>query len=144
LSEPDTEFALQLDRLKGNRDYALDRLRAMGLEPDRPAGGLFVWVPVGGLGLDGRAFAEWLFREYRVQVGPGCAFGPSGVGHIRIGVAGDDGRLREGLGRMAALVERLKNPTAPVPEVPDLPPEEPAEPKPEEAAESPRPTFSRV
>ena len=51
----------------------------MGLEPEWPAGGYFVWVPVGGLGLDGRAFAGRLRRESRVLVGPGCAFVPPGV-----------------------------------------------------------------
>ena len=50
----------------------------MGLEPEQPGGGYFAWVPVSGLGLDGRAFAERLLKEERVLVGPGFAFGPSG------------------------------------------------------------------
>ncbi len=146
IAEPDAEFSANIDRIKGKRDFAMDRLRGMGLEADRPAGGLFVWVPVAGLGLDGRAFAERLFREERVQVGPGCAFGPSGAGHIRIGFAGDDGRLREGLARMAAFIGRLKNPTATTPSAPEEPQTE-AEatvPKPEDAAEKPQPAFSRA
>lgn len=143
LNEPETEFTAALDRLKGKRDFVMDRLRAMGLEADRPSGGLFVWVPVAGLGIDGRAFAEQLFRAERVQVGPGCAFGPSGVGHVRIGFAGDDGRLREGLTRMAAFVERLKNPVAP-PSAPTEPPVETPAPKAGEVAEKPKPAFSRA
>ncbi len=142
LAEQDLEFPAALDRFRGKCDYAVGRLRTMGLEPDRPAGGFFLWVPVAGLGLDGRAFAEKLFREECVQVGPGCAFGPSGAGHIRISVATDDGRLREGLTRMAAFIERLKNPTAAKPV--ELVATEVAEPKPEDAAEKPMPTFSRV
>lgn len=143
-TEPDT-FTLQLNRLRAKRDYATDRLRAMGLEPDRPAGGLFVWVPVAGLGVDGRTFAERLYREERVQVGPGCAFGPGGEGHVRVGFAGDDGRLREGLTRLAVFVDRLRSPLA-LPAMPVPPVEEPVavEPKAEEAAEAPKPTFSRV
>ncbi len=147
LAEPDTEFSSQLDRLKGKRDYTLDRVRAMGLEADVPTGGLFVWVPVVGLGMSGRAFAERLYREERVQVGPGCAFGPSGDGHVRISIAGDEGRLRAGLSRMAAFVERLKNPGVAVPSEPHTP-EANAEdvgveskPEPVEVA---KPTFSRV
>ena len=142
IAEPDDTFPALLDRLRVNRDYAHDRLRALGLEPDRPAGGLFLWVPVGGLGLDGRAFAEKLFREEHVQVGPGCAHGPGGTGHVRIGFAADEGRLREGLARLAAFVNRLKNPTAPPPETP---PEEPeaTEPQPE-TADGPQPAFSRT
>jgi aspartate/methionine/tyrosine aminotransferase len=149
LAEPEKEVPL-LDHLRGKRDYAIERLRTMGLELDQPAGGLFAWVPVAGLGIDGRAFAERLFREERVQVGPGCAFGPSGTGHVRIGFAGDDGRLREGLARMAAFIDRLKNPAGAVPETPAAEMEtvaemtEATEPKVEEAADAPKPTFSRV
>jgi aspartate/methionine/tyrosine aminotransferase len=142
IAEPDPEFPNVLDRLRGKRDYATDRLRSMGLEPDRPSGGFFLWVPVAGLGLDGRAFAEKLFREEGVQVGPGGAFGPSGAGHVRVSIAGDDGRLREGLARMAAFIERLKNPKPATPPEPVA--EEVAEPKPEDAADKPKPAFSRA
>ena len=140
LLESGTAFATALDRLRGKRDYAIDRLRGMGLEPDRPLGGFFVWVPVAGLGVDGRTFAERLFREQQVKVGPGCAFGPSGHGHIRISFAVDDGRLRAGLSRMAVLVEQLKSPTPAVPaegipEVKELK---------QDLSERPKPAFSRV
>lgn len=142
LADTDADCAGDLQRMQDRRDYAFDRLRAMGLEPDRPAGGLFVWVPVAGLGLDGRAFAERLFREERVQVGVGIAFGPSGAGHVRVGFAGDDGRLREGLTRLATFVERLRNPSAGRPAPTEAPTEEPAEVA--DKAEEPTPTFSRV
>lgn len=143
MSEPDTTFVSTLDRLRGKRDYTIDRLRSMGLEPDRPAGGYFAWVPVEGLGLDGRTFAERLFREQQVQVGPGCAFGPSGSGHIRISFTTDDGRLREGLARMAVLIDQLKNPKPVAPMEVEPMAEEEAVSK-LEAADSPKPTFSRV
>ena len=142
LNGNDNDFSNSLDRLRGKRDYAVERLRGMGLELDRPSGGYFLWVPVAGLGLDGRAFAERLFREEAVQVGPGCAFGPASAGHVRLSVAGDDGRLREGLSRMAAFVERLKNPipaNLPVPLK-----EEVAELKPELEVERPLPAFNRA
>jgi aspartate/methionine/tyrosine aminotransferase len=142
LAEPDHEFGTALDSLRRKRDYAVERLRAMGLEPDRPAGGFFLWAPVAGLGLDGRAFAERLFREERVQVGPGCVYGPSGAGHVRVSIAGDDGRLREGLSRMAAFVERLKNPAPAKP--PERVVEDVVETTQEVVGEKPLPTFSRV
>lgn len=115
------------------RRYLIDRLRSAGLEPDWPAGGFFAWVPVSPLGLDGRAFAERLLREEKVLVGPGCAFGPGGAGHVRISFAADDGRLREGLSRLVAFVERLRNPNATPPEPVDEPP-----------VEDRQPAFSRV
>jgi len=142
VAEPDNEFGNGLDQLRRKRDYAVERLRTMGLEPDRPAGGYFLWVPVAGFGMDGRAFAERLFREERVQVGPGCVYGPSGAGHVRVSIAGDDGRLREGLSRMAAFVERLKNTTTQQSFKPMA--EDAMEAKPEVVGEKPVPTFSRV
>jgi aspartate/methionine/tyrosine aminotransferase len=142
LAEPDPEFPNVLERMRGKCEYALGRLRAMGLEPDRPAGGFFLWVPVAGLGLDGRAFAAKFFREERVQVGPGCAFGPSAAGHIRVSIATDDGRLREGLTRMAAFITRLKTPTLAKPAEPVA--QEATEPKPDDASEKPLPRYSRV
>jgi len=141
LAEPHADFTTRLDHLRENRDYAHDRLRAMGLEVDRPSGGLFLWVPVAGLGIDGRAFAERLFREERVQLGPGEAFGPSGSGHVRIGFAGDQGRLREGLSRVAAFVERLKHPST---AKPDAESEEPPASRELDEVPGEPPTFSRV
>ena len=116
----------------------------MGLEPELPGGGYFAWVPVSALGLDGRAFAERLLKESRVLVGPGCAFGPSGAGHVRVSFATDDGRLREGLSRMGAFVERLKNPTAPIPPVSDEIAEEAPKEESKEPKEGPKPAFSRA
>jgi aspartate/methionine/tyrosine aminotransferase len=128
-----------LERFRAKRQYTVDRLRAMGLEPETPGGGYFVWVPVSTLGMDGRAFAERLLKESRVLVGPGVAFGPSGAGHVRVSFATDDGRLREGLNRMAAFVERLKAPVAPTTN------EEPEEEAATEAAKEDRkPAFSRA
>jgi len=141
LSEPTSPDTAE--RFGAKRQYTLDRLRAMGLEPEQPGGGYFVWVPVSGLKLDGRTFAERLLKEDRVLVGPGVAFGPSGAGHVRVSFAADDGRLREGLSRMAAFVERLKNPSSPTPLTSDEPTEEQT---PEVAMEADerKPAFSRV
>lgn len=138
LSEPSQDETAE--RFRSKRQYTLDRLRAMGLEPEAPGGGYFVWVPVASLNLDGRAFAERLLREARVLVGPGVAFGPSGANHVRVSFAGDDGRLREGLSRMAAFVERLKNPNAPKVEAPS---EEMMEEK-KEVTEERQPSFNRA
>lgn len=139
LAEPEADFTPVLEQLRNRRQYVADRLRAAGLEPEWPGGGYFLWVPVTPVELDGRTFAERLLKEYKVLVGPGCAFGPSGAGHIRVSFAGDDGRLREGLARLAAFVHGLRNPS------PAVPTEEPAvEETPVEAEDAPKPVFSRV
>ena len=141
LAEGDDGFAPVAEQFRSRRQYVIDRLRGVGLEPDWPGGGYFVWVPVAPLGLDGRAFAERLLKERQVLVGPGCAFGPSGGGHVRISFAADDGRLREGLARLAAFVAGLRNPTAAAPPADEPSAEDAPPPNPDE---EPKPVFSRA
>jgi aspartate/methionine/tyrosine aminotransferase len=141
IAEPDGDLTQTLDLFRQRRQYVVDRLRALRLEPDWPGGGYFVWVPVGEFGMDGRRFAERLLKEQRVLVRPGCVFGPSGGNHIRISFAADDGRLREGLTRLTAFVNGLRNPTAPPPatteeSMADVPPVEPQD--------ELKPVFSRA
>ena len=83
------------------RRYVCERLRAMELNPAWPAGGFFLWVPVWEHGLSGQCFVEGLMREWQVRVTPGDLFGPSGAGYFRLSYALDDGRLQEGLDRLA-------------------------------------------
>jgi aspartate/methionine/tyrosine aminotransferase len=74
----------------------------MGLKVDTAGEGPFLWASVRGLKLTGRPFADRLLAEHKVIVGPGDLFGPSGTDYVRVSVAADDGRVREGLSRMAA------------------------------------------
>jgi aspartate/methionine/tyrosine aminotransferase len=104
LRQPEESFAAMRADFEARRNYTCERLQAMGLKPVWPAGGYFVWVPVGGLGFSGANFAARLVAEHKVAVWPGSFFGPSGKEHIRLSFAGDDGRLREGLGRIAEFV----------------------------------------
>jgi aspartate/methionine/tyrosine aminotransferase len=83
------------------RRYAFERLSGMGLKPAWPSGGYFLWVPVEPLGCSGHTFAEQLLETKKVLVTPGEFFGPSGKSYIRLSYAVEDGRLREGLGRVA-------------------------------------------
>jgi aspartate/methionine/tyrosine aminotransferase len=72
------------------------------LKVDTTGEGPFLWVSVRGLKLTGRQFADRLLAEQKVVVGPGDLFGPSGTDYVRVSVAADDGRVREGLARTAA------------------------------------------
>lgn len=103
-----------VEPLREKRRFALDRLSMLGFDPVSPTGGYFLWVNVSGLKLTGRAFAELLLKEERVLVSPGCAFGRGGEDFVRISFAAEDGRLREGMARLAAFVRRLRGEPAPV------------------------------
>ncbi len=126
--------------VRSRRNYTIDRLKAVGLEPEWPAGGFYAWVCVNGMGLDGRAFAERLLKEKQVLVGPGCVYGTGGLGHIRINFATEDGRLREGLSRLCAFVQELRT-GAPV-AAPVAEAEQPTEEA--NASEAVQPVYSRV
>lgn len=104
LKQPEESFAAIRADFNSRRRYAFDRLGAMGLKPVWPAGGFFFWVPIHDLGYTGRDFAEELRQDHKVLVWPGEFFGPSGAGFIRLSYASDEGRLREGLTRLAEFV----------------------------------------
>ena len=103
-------FGPTVEELRARRRYTLDRLTAMGLPAPTPRGGYFAWVDVSRAQparpgtTPGRAFAERLLRAAGVLVGPGCAFGPAGANFVRVSFAAEDGRLREGLSRLARFV----------------------------------------
>jgi aspartate/methionine/tyrosine aminotransferase len=141
----DELFGPVLEEFRDRRRYVTDKIKAMGLEPSWPAGGFFLWVSVTQFGMDGRGFAERLLREQRVLVGPGCAYGPGAAGHVRISFAAEDGRLREGLKRLAAFVACLRG--EPVVQSATVPAGE-AEAKPDEPPAAVRderpPSFSRA
>jgi aminotransferase len=101
LRQPDVT---SMPGLEARRRYAHERLENLGLNPTWPAGGLFLWVPVWQQGYAGRDFADRLLQKQRVQVTPGDLFGPSGVGFVRVSFAGDEGRLHEGLSRLASFL----------------------------------------
>jgi aspartate/methionine/tyrosine aminotransferase len=94
------------------RRYTYERLQALGFQPAWPAGAFFFWIPVWELGLSGQEFAEGLLRAQNVLVSPGAPFGPSGLGYVRLSYATEDGRLREGLSRLAEFIHGL--PATPV------------------------------
>ena len=102
---PELGAAPAVEHSLDKRQFVVHRLRALGLDVEWPAAGFFAWVSVASLGMDGRTFAERLLKEKQVLVRPGCAFGPSGAYRVRISFAADDGRLLEGLARLAAFAE---------------------------------------
>lgn len=93
-----------LDGLLATRRDSVARLREMGLVTTDPLAGYFLWADVSGSGRSGRAFAERLLAEEGVRVGPGDLFGPGGERFVRVSVAAEPGRLREGLSRLARFV----------------------------------------
>lgn len=102
-----SEFEAIRADFASRRRYGYERLRAMELNVGWPGGGYFLWVPIWERGISGRRFAEGLLRDFKVRVTPGDLFGPSGAGYVRISCAVEDGRLQEGLNRLADYLHAL-------------------------------------
>jgi len=91
------------------RDLTMDRLHDMELPCTPIEGTIYAFPNVGGLSLDGDAFAHRLLTECDVAVTPGSAFGSQGETHIRIAFgAAPLEFLSEALNRMQGLVERIR------------------------------------
>ena len=63
-------------------------------------------------GLDDEQFAEELLREEKVGVVPGRAFGPSGIGHVRVCYATAYEQIVEAMDRIERFVERRRGAAA--------------------------------
>jgi LL-diaminopimelate aminotransferase len=85
------------------RDLVCDALDAAGIALPRPRGAMYVWMPVPGEepSLD---FAERLFDQVDVVVGPGRAYGPAGEGYVRLALTQPEDRLAEAIARIVSVL----------------------------------------
>ena len=87
------------------RDYALGRLRDMGLDVVQPEGAFYLFPSIEKFGLDSAEFCTRMIREAGVAATPGFCFGSDR--HIRLSYCCADSDLEEGLNRMARFVDYL-------------------------------------
>jgi aspartate/methionine/tyrosine aminotransferase len=116
LRQPEESFAPIRSAFVAKRQYALERLGPAFRGQAIASGGLFIWLPVHSQNMTGRTFAERLYAAKRVLVTPGELYGPGGEGHVRLSLAADDGRLREGSSRLVEFVAGLRPTTDRAPE----------------------------
>jgi aminotransferase len=90
------------------RDYVLQRLQAMGLETEKPAGAFYVFPSIGRFGLRSEEFAYRLLDEEKVAVVPGDAFTSYGEGYVRISYAYAENVLEQALDRLERFIRKLK------------------------------------
>ena len=98
-----------VSHLRGQRDYALERLAAMeGIRCLRPEGTYVLFPNIVAMGLSSQEMIERLLQAARVAVVPGTPayFGPGGEGYLRICFATSHAILREGLDRIENWINR--------------------------------------
>jgi aspartate/methionine/tyrosine aminotransferase len=95
-----------LSRFRAARDLLLRELCAIpGVDAVPPPGAMYAFFRVAGV-TDSLAFCKRLVREARLGLAPGSAFGPEGEGFVRWCFAASHERLRDGVARLKAALER--------------------------------------
>ena len=92
--------AEMLERCRRGRDVVVPRLKDMPrVTFDPPRAAFYAFFKVAGVD-DSLDFAKRLFRESKVGVAPGAAFGPEGEGWLRLCFASDPKRLETAMDRL--------------------------------------------
>ena len=92
-------------RYEPRRTAIIEALREIpGVRFNEPEGAFYVFVDVSAFTTDTLALAMRLRDEAKVITAPGEAFGVSGKGFIRLSFVADPAVIREGVGRIGALL----------------------------------------
>jgi hypothetical protein len=107
IKDGEPEIARMVERLRSNRDFAMNALSQMrGLTVPRPEGAFYLFPKVDGM-TDSFDFCRRLLLETKVGLAPGCAFGPGGEGSIRICYATDRTILEPAMERLAGFLDKF-------------------------------------
>ncbi|WP_040948460.1 aminotransferase A [Gorillibacterium massiliense] len=90
------------------RDYAAERLTAMGFGLIKPEGAFYLFPSIRPFGLSSQEFSSRLLDEEKVAVVPGDAFSDYGEGYIRISYACAMDVLEEALNRVESFVGKIR------------------------------------
>jgi aspartate/methionine/tyrosine aminotransferase len=100
--------AEMVETYRRRRDLIVGLLRQIpDVEVASPAGAFYVFPDVSRFGRPSKELALQLVGEAGVGAVHGSAFGPAGEGFLRIAYACSDEDIREGVARMARVLDRL-------------------------------------
>ncbi len=103
----DADIEAMRVQFKARRDEAVKLFNAIdGLSVLSPAGAFYLFVNIKEVSNDSMAFCKELLEEQGVAVVPGVGFGSEG--YFRFSFATDIESIREGIGRIATYVEKLR------------------------------------
>ena len=103
----DDDIKKMLMDYDARRHLVVDGFRKMGLSCFEPQGAFYVFPSISGTGMGSEEFCERLLYRQKVAVIPGCAFGDSGEGFIRVSYCYSIGHLKEALKRIQAFLDEL-------------------------------------
>jgi len=98
-----------VDAYRRRRDLIVELLRAIpGVEVQLPAGAFYVFPSVKAFGTSSREIAMRLVNEEGVGAVHGSSFGTGGEGFLRLAYACSEDDIREGIKRMARLLDQIR------------------------------------
>lgn len=109
LTSCDKEVSRMVDEYDIRRRYLVNEFNRIGLSCFNPEGAFYVFPCIKSTGLTSEEFCERLLYEKKVAVVPGCAFGDSGEGYIRISYAYSLKHLMEAMSRIEDFIKGLEN-----------------------------------
>ncbi len=108
LEGPDEYTTYMVGRYKTRRDNLTAGLNKIkGIHCDLVSGAFYAFPSIAETGMDDMLFASQLLEKELVAATPGSAFGPAGVGHIRLSFANSDEMLAEAVVRIERFVANL-------------------------------------
>ena len=109
LDGSDTCVRTMVDAYKRRRDLIVALLRAIpGVEVQLPAGAFYVFPNVKSFDMPSREIAMRLVNEEGVGAVHGSSFGDGGEGFRRLAYACSEDDIREGISRMARLLDKIR------------------------------------
>jgi aspartate/methionine/tyrosine aminotransferase len=112
LEGPQDDVTRMVEEFRRRRQVIVDGLNAIPrLRCAMPAGAFYVFPYVGDVGMDCRAFADYLLYEAGVATLAGTSFGEYGEGYLRMSYANSVENISKALERIDHAVRQLKVPT---------------------------------
>ncbi len=108
LKNGDTDIeSMKIDYNK-RRQYAYKRLKEMGLDCFEPFGAFYLFPSIKEFGMDSFEFATVLFKQKKLSVIPGTAFGEAGKYNIRISYTCSFDELVYGMDKLEDFIKELR------------------------------------
>ncbi len=86
------------------RDLLIDGLNDLGWQVDKPKATFYVWARLPKKHKSSIKFAKMLLTRAHIVVTPGCGFGDSGEGYVRMALTANEDRIKEAIVRFKKVI----------------------------------------
>ncbi len=104
----DADIEYMKEEYNKRRLYVYKRLKGMEMDCYESKGAFYFFPSIKEFGMDSLEFATKLFKEYKVAVVPGSAFGEAGKYNIRISYTCSSDELVKGMDKLEEFVKFLR------------------------------------